>query len=604
MSSFPEAWLNELLAHNDIVSVVSDYVALKEKGRRFWGLCPFHGEKTASFSVNADKQFYYCFGCHAGGDAIRFIMEMEKLSFVDAVKFLARRANMQLPDMIDDSAMQKEREEKERLYQACKDAALFFHERLKSPQGRPAQEYLLRRGVQPRTVAAFGLGFSPPGWDHLLKHMLDKGYRPEELQAAGLAVKKGDRYFDMFRGRVMFPIIGGYQRVIGFGGRALGDETPKYINTPDTTILNMQKGKSPDSLVLVEGYMDVVSLHQGGVSNAVATLGTALTPQQARLIKRYTNQVYLAYDGDAAGQSANLRGLDILAAEGIRVKVITFPQGQDPDDFIRAEGLEGFEKRKSGALTLQAFKLRNLAAQFDLMTEDGREGYAKAGSAFIATLSLIEQERYYPVLAQSTGFSIEALRAAGEEGRISSQNSPPPGPSKNRPSNLRNTRITKEGTVSANRISAEQTVLRSALEERRFAKEAFGMPELFQAPGHLALLQALQQAYQAGNMAEQEELNLPVFLAGLPDELAGCAAAALSAPQADDAQACFRDGIHLLQHMNITQNIKELQQRASRDDISREERLELAKRIGDLNEQLHQQSGAGSSESFAERQGG
>ena len=184
--------------------------------------------------------------------------------------------------------------------------------------------------------------------------MLDKGYRPEELQAAGLAVKKGDRYFDMFRGRVMFPIIGGYQRVIGFGGRALGDETPKYINTSDTPIfnkrynlyaLNMQKGKSPDSLVLVEGYMDVVSLHQGGVSNAVATLGTALTPQQARLIKRYTNQVYLAYDGDAAGQSANLRGLDILAAEGIRVKVITFPQGQDPDDFIRAEGLEGFEKR-------------------------------------------------------------------------------------------------------------------------------------------------------------------------------------------------------------------------------------------------------------------
>lgn len=195
MSSFPEAWLNELLAHNDIVSVVSDYVALKEKGRRFWGLCPFHGEKTASFSVNADKQFYYCFGCHAGGDAIRFIMEMEKLSFVDAVKFLARRANMQLPDMIDDSAMQKEREEKERLYQACKDAALFFHERLKSPQGRPAQEYLLRRGVQPLHCGAFGIGLFSAGMGSSFEAYAGQGISPRGATGCRFGGEKGRPVF-------------------------------------------------------------------------------------------------------------------------------------------------------------------------------------------------------------------------------------------------------------------------------------------------------------------------------------------------------------------------------------------------------------------------
>ena len=422
--AFPDAWLDELLAKNDIVSVVSPYVELRPKGRRLWGLCPLHGEKTPSFSVSPDKQMFYCFGCHAGGTAIQFIMQMERLSFVEAVKLLAARAGMELPDDAGDAALQRERAYKERLYAACRKAARFYMETLLGPDGAPGRAYLARRGLTSEAVKRFGIGFAPASWDALKNRLTAEGFTQQELLDAGLLVHNTEKnsVYDAYRNRVIFPIIGTGGRVLGFGARVLGDEKPKYINTGDTPIYNkrnnlyglyLQKGRGSGELVMVEGYMDVIGLFEAGVTNAVASLGTALTVQQARLLKRFVPLVYIAYDGDAAGQQATLRGLDILSREGLDVRVIVFPDGLDPDEFVRARGREAFETLKDQALSLNAFKLESMAQGYRLTDENDRERYAKEACRFIASLEPVEQGRYYAQLAKKTGYPVEALKAQG-----------------------------------------------------------------------------------------------------------------------------------------------------------------------------------------------
>ena len=422
--AFPDAWLDELLAKNDIVSVVSPYVELRPKGRRLWGLCPLHGEKTPSFSVSPDKQMFYCFGCHAGGTAIQFIMQMERLSFVEAVKLLAARAGMELPDDAGDAALQRERAYKERLYAACRKAARFYMETLLGPDGAPGRAYLAGRGLTSEAVKRFGIGFAPASWDALKNRLTAEGFTQQELLDAGLLVHNTEKnsVYDAYRNRVIFPIIGTGGRVLGFGARVLGDEKPKYINTGDTPIYNkrnnlyglyLQKGRGSGELVMVEGYMDVIGLFEAGVTNAVASLGTALTVQQARLLKRFVPLVYIAYDGDAAGQQATLRGLDILSREGLDVRVIVFPDGLDPDEFVRARGREAFEALKDQALSLNAFKLESMAQGYRLTDENDRERYAKEACRFIASLEPVEQGRYYAQLAKKTGYPVEALKAQG-----------------------------------------------------------------------------------------------------------------------------------------------------------------------------------------------
>ena len=336
MAAFPEEWLNELLSKTDIVRVVGDYVSLTPKGGRFWGCCPFHNEKTPSFSVTPEKQMYYCFGCHAGGGAIHFVIE--------AVKLLAQRAGMELPDEVNDARLRAERAYKERLYNACKEAAIFYNKKLLSAEGKAAQEYLKRRGIGGKMAVRFGLGYAPEGWHNLMDYLEQKGYSRKEMVDAGLAIasKKDGGAYDAYRGRLIYPIISATGRVMAFGARTMKkDDEPKYINTGDTPIynkrynlyaLNMQRGKRVGELIMVEGYMDVISLFAAGIENAVASLGTAMTQQQARLIKRYADKMYLCYDGDSAGQAATLRGLDILSAEGIDPKVIVIPGNMDPDD--------------------------------------------------------------------------------------------------------------------------------------------------------------------------------------------------------------------------------------------------------------------------------
>lgn len=428
-SRFPSAWLDELCSRADIVQVVSGYVSLKKNGHRYWGLCPFHGEKTASFTVSADPPLYYCFGCKAGGNVIQFVMEMEHLEYGEAVRHLAEQVHMPLPQMENDEDYQRRRSQRERLLAANREAARFFHDTLFKPEGAKCLEYLRGRGLSDSVIRKFGLGASPDEWDACTKYLTGKGFTVDELQLCGLTVVKEAepatedsparprRVFDMFRNRPMFPIIDQFGNVLAFGGRSLDGKPPKYLNTSDTPVFNKRKGvfaanllkkeRHLDHVILVEGYMDVVSLTQYGVTGVCATLGTALTNEQAQLLHRFAPKVYLGYDGDSAGQHAILRGLDILNAENVPARVLDFPDGLDPDEFIRRDGLEGFKKLP--AISAESYRMRRLKDEFDFSTQDGRTEYAKACARLLKGLEPVEQENLLQELMIQTGFSREIL---------------------------------------------------------------------------------------------------------------------------------------------------------------------------------------------------
>lgn len=414
-----DAWLEELRSRVSLEEVVSEYVPMKQKGRRFWGCCPFHNEKTPSFSVDTQAQLYYCFGCHKGGTVINFIMDMERMEFIDAVKLLAERAHMELPEGSSQPGEARTgRDERERMYEANRLAARYFHDLLWTEEGAQALNYLYGRGLNDSDIRRFGLGASPKGWDGLLHHLEEQGFEEALLEKAGLIVKRDNGRFDMFRGRVMFPIINAQGRVLGFGGRAIGDAQPKYLNTAETPIFNkrlglyalnfVQKERSVGHLVLVEGYMDTVSLRKHGVKGVVATLGTALTEEQARLMKRYAPEVWISYDGDAAGQKAALRALDIFDRQGMPAKVIDYPAGMDPDDFIKAKGLAGFESLARHDST--DYRMLRARDGLELSTQDGMTQYALRCCSILSRVkSPIEMENYLRRLVNETGYDREIL---------------------------------------------------------------------------------------------------------------------------------------------------------------------------------------------------
>lgn len=421
MARFSDAFLDELRARTNLEEIVSEYVPLKQKGRRFWGCCPFHNEKTPSFSVDSEAQLYYCFGCHKGGTALNFVMEMERMDFQEAVKYLADRAHMAIPEPtnVHSGKTMVNNAERERLYEANVLAARYFHSILWTDEGAQALNYLYKRGLNDRDIRHFGLGAAPLEKDALLRHLKDQGFEPELLKKAGLAVERDGRYLDMFRGRVIFPILNAQGKVLGFGGRAMGDGQPKYLNTPDTPIFNKRQGlyamnfvrgeRDLDRLVLVEGYMDTVSLRKYGVRGVVATLGTALTPEQARLIRRYASNVWISYDGDAAGQKAALRALDIFEEQGeLTPWVLDYPPGQDPDDFIREKGLDGFELlQKYDAAQYRMLRARD---DLDLSTQDGRTQYALRCCEILKRVKdPVVMENHLRDLVRQTGYDREIL---------------------------------------------------------------------------------------------------------------------------------------------------------------------------------------------------
>lgn len=340
--AFPQPFLDALTERNPIDEVVGQYVSLTRRGSNLFGLCPFHSEKTASFSVAPDKGIYYCFGCHAGGGVINFIMQIEGLDYPDAVRFLAKRAGLEVPE---DENYRSQYQKQERLWALCKDAARFFRQQLFSPAGTEAQAYIQKRALSMETVKRFGLGFSPNAWAELTDAMKEKGYKLDELVDAGLSLRgKNGGVYDRFRNRLMFPIIDIRNNIIGFGGRVMDDSTPKYLNSPETIIFNKRKNlfalniarKSKQGrIILTEGYMDAIALHQYGFDCAVASLGTSLTEEHANILAKYTNQVILTYDGDEAGQNATRRAIPMLEKTGIQVRVLRMQGAKDPDEFLK-----------------------------------------------------------------------------------------------------------------------------------------------------------------------------------------------------------------------------------------------------------------------------
>ena len=423
-SRFPSAWLDELRSRSDIVQIVSGYVGLKKTGKNYLGLCPFHGEKTASFTVDGEKQLYYCFGCKAGGNVINFVMEIEHLDFHDAVEFLAERAHIPMPEMENDEDYERRRTMRERLLAANKAAARIYHETLYSREGEGSLSYLKSRGLNDGIIRRFGLGASPDRRTFMSDRLMEQGFASGELVSAGIAVPNKDEngniisgIHDMFRNRAIFPIIDMYGNVLAFGGRTIEKREPKYLNTADTPVFNKRRGvyaanllrkqRHLDRVILVEGYMDVVSLSQFGVIGVCATLGTSLTNEQARLMRRFAPKVYLAYDGDSAGQHAILRGLEIMESEGVPVSVLDFPDGLDPDEFIRRDGIDGF--RSLPTLTPAAYRLRRLRSENDLSTDEGKVEYARNASRIISRLDPVERESYLKEVVLQTGFPRETF---------------------------------------------------------------------------------------------------------------------------------------------------------------------------------------------------
>ena len=418
--AYSKEMIEKVIEANDIIDVISEYVELKKAGKEFKGLCPFHREKTPSFMVSQEKQVYHCFGCNASGNVVTFIMDIENLTFKEAIEFLADRVGITLEETVLTEREYQRKKLIDEIYKVNKLATMYFYNKLFSEEGRQALTYIRKRGLTEATIKKFGIGYSSPHGNGLLNFLKEKGYTESFLVKAGLLSQKNNRYYDRFRNRVMFPIIDVKGNVIGFGGRSIDDSLPKYLNTPETEVfkkgktlfaINFAKKTQQDKFIIVEGYMDAISLHQAGIDCAVASLGTALTEDQARLIKRYKGNVVIAYDADEAGISAALRGLDILDELNLNIKVLTIPYGKDPDEFIKKEGVNAFNQLIENADSLIEFKAKVYRKNLDLDNPQDRIIYVKKIAKDIAKLSdEVKREVYISSVAKVAQISENAVR--------------------------------------------------------------------------------------------------------------------------------------------------------------------------------------------------
>ena len=578
----PEDFVLQLKQNNPIESVMASYVRLNRSSRDYVCLCPFHSEKSPSCHVNVAGQYFHCFGCGAGGDVITFIMKAENLEYIEAVRFLAERAGMSMPEDAKNNDFSRL---KARILEINRMAARYFnHVLMKEPYGEKGRLYFNSRKLSVKTITKYGLGYAPDDWRRLTDHLKANGCREDEIVAANLArqSQKGGVY-DSFRDRVMFPIVSTAKRVLGFGARTMGNDTPKYLNTGDTPIfnkrnnlygLNLQRGKHLADIIIVEGYMDVISLYKAGVTNAVASLGTALTQQQARLIKRYVPKVYISYDGDSAGQNATLRGLDILAKEGLDVRVIVIPDNMDPDDYAKKFGGQEYLALKDKTLTLNGFKLDSLMGGIDLGTPDGREEYAKKACALLARLEPVEQERYAPVIARRTGLSKEAiLRQCGISGS----------PAGNSIGNSRNTKQqNRERLKSLNK--AETALLCCMIKSGEALLCA--MEEM--ARYGISFSDSAINAFAEGLLARSvtgEKLDIPLALSMLPQEAAESVSAAIgNEDTVIDPVTTAKDCVAAIAREAMDERIKELAaaMQTGGSDEEKREYMELVKKRASL----------------------
>lgn len=562
--AIPEQFIDELVARSDIADVVSSYVHLTKKGGNLWGLCPFHSEKTPSFSVSPDKQIYHCFGCGKGGGVISFIMEMENLSFPDAVRLLAQRAGLEVPDTGTDEAGRKKRS---RILEANKQAARFYYEYLNSPGGKRVQDYIAQRQISRRYAVRFGLGAAPDSWDALTKALTAQGFSKMELIDAGLAVAgKNGGVYDKFRARLMLPVIDVRGEVAGFTSRILpGEEGAKYLNTPETMVfhkgrliyaLNLAKNTKRPNLVLVEGNIDVITLHQAGFDNVVATMGTALTEEHARVLSRYTKELVLCYDNDAAGKKSTQRVLDILKNADLTVRVLQLPNAydsegkplkQDPDDFVKKFGPAAFEKCLNGSAGQNDYRLGDLQSRFDLSSEEGRLAYLKEAVATVAALqSPIEREIYGNKAAAAAGISGQAFAQEVERYR------------KNRTWQAKK-RQERRDLTPAVRVQprerelryenvrsarAEEGVLRLLLLEPTLFPAVEGLePDRFSAPVLAKIYGLLRQRHREGR-----SLQLAALTGELTSEEMSCLVEIMDQPQVlSNSEQALKDYIEIIE---------------------------------------------------------
>ncbi len=415
--AFPPSFIDELIARNPIEDVVGQYVTLKRSGANMFGLCPFHGEKTASFSVAPDKGIYYCFGCHKGGGVVNFMMEVEGLSYPDAVRKLAERSGMEVPE---DEQYQSRYRKQERLWALMKEAGRFYHSQLYTPAGANCLAYTQKRGLTKAILTNFGVGYAPDSWNSLVDAMRKKGYTDQVLIDADLVGQKNGRVYDRFRNRLMFPIIDVRGNVIGFGGRVLDDSKPKYLNTSETIIFNKRKNlfglnfakKSKFGyLILVEGNIDVITLHQYGFDNAIASLGTSLTDEHANLISRYTDQVVLTYDSDEAGQRAAQRAIPMLEKVGIAVKVLQMKDAKDPDEFLHKFGADKFKLLLEDSSNRVEYQLKNIGSKYNVKIDEERIAFIQESAELISSLSsAVQREIYGHRIAEAGGISYESMQ--------------------------------------------------------------------------------------------------------------------------------------------------------------------------------------------------
>ena len=423
---YNEDFIEKVRFSNDIIDVVSEYTNLKKSGKSYKGLCPFHDEKTPSFNVSPEQQLYYCFGCGVGGNIFNFIMEIEGLTFTEAVEFLAERANIELPKKDNSQAQQRKVSQRKKLLKIHKLATQFYNYLLlESELGQEAYDYLLNRGFDEETIEKFQLGFAPNRWQGLYNFLSDKGYSDEILVKSGLILprKNSDGYYDRFRNRVMFTIFDHRHQAIGFGGRVLSsEEQPKYLNSPETPLFDKSKNlyglnwakktmRKTDEVIITEGYTDVITASQFGVENVVASLGTSLTSQQAKILNRYVERVYIAYDADVAGTKATERGLDILKSEGLDVKVISLGHDQDPDEYIKEEGKESFLQVKNNATSLIQFKINQALGNKDLSNVDERVSAVQELLPILYNINdQVEKDEYLKQVAEKLQIRLEILR--------------------------------------------------------------------------------------------------------------------------------------------------------------------------------------------------
>ncbi|WP_142414524.1 DNA primase [Hathewaya massiliensis] len=410
----PEEIIEKIREENDIVDIISETVRLKRRGRNYIGLCPFHNEKTPSFTVSQDKQIFKCFGCGEVGNVITFLMKTKGLPFPEACELLADRANID----ISVSKGNENKDTKKRLYDINIEAARFFFENLKN--NKKVISYLSNRGLTGKTIAKFGLGYAKDNWSELFEYLKRKGYSETEIFSLGLIIKgKNDKFYDRFRNRVIFPVFNPRGKVIGFGGRVLDDSKPKYLNSPESKIFNKGtnlyglnlaiKNNQQRILIIVEGYMDCISLHQSGITNVVASLGTALTIGQAKLMKKYADTIYIAYDADVAGQVATLRGLDILMNEGFDLRVVTIPYGKDPDDYVKSHGKEGFLQLLEDALPLVQYKIEQSKKKTNFKDQKSLSNFINEISEILIGLDPVERNLYVKQISEEINISEDAI---------------------------------------------------------------------------------------------------------------------------------------------------------------------------------------------------